>query len=181
MNRISRRVPARGPDLTLTSPGALLRLEDRTVPTVLDLTTAGAGGSLNGALFEQVAAQSTGTGGIDPVVRLQGGPVEQGYNSDHRPVEFDEKTGSNFTRSVRLGDVSTEVRNGVRYRKFLLDVNETRAGSSSCRWTSCRSRPPTSRSSPGTRRTGRTAAGQSCGTTWTRARTASRSSGSTPP
>ena len=41
-----------------------------SLTTGLDLTTAGASGFINGAFFQQVPDQSTGTGVIDPFVRL---------------------------------------------------------------------------------------------------------------
>src|SRR5262249_7984865 len=105
-------------------------------PTV-DLTTAGAIGSIpnaapgadpTAALFQQVPNQPTGTGVIRSFVRLQTHgakqTVEQGYNSDHRPVQFDENNSPQFTRSLKRSDVPTEDVGGVVYRVFLLDINQ---------------------------------------------------------
>src|SRR5262245_64169221 len=64
----------------------LERLEDRTVPTVLDLTGSEmAFGSVNGALFTNLNDTnfntSTGTGVIQPFLRVQNNGIEQGFNT----------------------------------------------------------------------------------------------------
>jgi hypothetical protein len=68
---------------------ALNRLDDRVVPTVLDLTTAGAHGELAGGLFTQYDAQPTGTGQIDSFLRIQGRSAQTatqtGFNTSARP------------------------------------------------------------------------------------------------
>ena len=106
-------------------------LDSRLVPsaTVMDLTTAGASSSLdNGAIVEQTDAQPTGTGYIRSFVRLQGaasgGGIEQGYNTDGRPLEFDANKSPEFTRSLTLGQVPLVTIDGVAYREFLLDINQ---------------------------------------------------------
>jgi hypothetical protein len=117
--------------MTTTNPSRAARpnlesLEDRSVPSaVLDLTTRGATGGLGGALFGQVDAQPTGTGHINSFLRIQGKGVEQGYNTDARPVQFDENTSPNFTRALRLSDVPLRYVDGVAYRVFLLDINQS--------------------------------------------------------
>ena len=74
----------------------LEQLEDRVVPTVIDLTSVGATGAFNGALFYQ----SSGTG-INTFVRLASNQtMEQGFNTDYRPVQFDESTNSQYTHAV---------------------------------------------------------------------------------
>jgi hypothetical protein len=50
--------------------------------------------------------------------------VEQGYNTDARPLQFDENNSPQFTRSLQLGSVPRVVIDGVVYRVFLLDVNQ---------------------------------------------------------
>ena len=95
---------------------------------MLDLTSAGASGTIDGALFVQMDEQPTGTGFIDSFVRMQNRGFERGYNSDFRPVEFDEKTDPNFTRSLLLDEVPIVNVNGIDYRQFLLDINEPSAG-----------------------------------------------------
>src|SRR5439155_13939178 len=99
-------------------------LEQRVTPSTVDLTTAGSLGTLNGAQFRQVDAQPTGSGVIDSFVRLQAQgakqTVEQGYNTDARPTQFDENSSPTFTRSLRLSDVPVVTIGGVEYREFLV-------------------------------------------------------------
>jgi hypothetical protein len=107
------------------------RLEDRLVPTgtpTLDLTTPGVSGSINGAIFEQTNTQPTGTGVIHSFLRLQNvasqSNVEQGYNTDARPLQFDENKSPNFTRSLHLSELPQIDVGGVLYREMLLDINQ---------------------------------------------------------
>jgi hypothetical protein len=113
---------------TRISKPAVEFLEDRLTPSAatVDLTTRGAIGSINGAIFRQVDPQPTGTGVIDSFVRLQStkSAVQQGYNSDHRPVQFNENTSPQFTRSLAVSDVPVVVIGGAKYREFLLDINQ---------------------------------------------------------
>jgi hypothetical protein len=106
----------------------LERLEDRTVPTTLvDLTTAGAQGTVGGVIFQQANPQPTGCGVIHDFVRLfskGNASTEQGYNTDARPLQFDENNSPVFTRSLQLGQVPVVVVGGVAYREFLLGVNQ---------------------------------------------------------
>jgi len=95
----------------------------RGAPT-LDLTGVGSSGFVNGAYFEQIDPSSTGTGVIMSFVRIQANPIEQGYNTDYRPVQFDEHTDNNFTRSLLLSNVPIVEKNSVLYREFLLDIHE---------------------------------------------------------
>src|SRR5436190_13663547 len=100
---------------------------NRAAAATVDLTTAGASGTINGALYQQNTSQPSGTGFIDSFLRIEktgGGGAEQGYNTDFRPVEFDEKTDHNFTRSIKVSDVPTVTINNTVYRQFFLDVNE---------------------------------------------------------
>ena len=102
------------------------QLEDRVTPSTLDLTTHGAYGSINSAVFRQFDAQPTGTGVINSFVRIQAtkGAEQQGYNSDFRKVQFDENTSPQFTRSLTLDSVPTVISGGVKFREFLLDINQ---------------------------------------------------------
>ena len=106
-------------------------LDSRLVPsaTVLDLTTADAEATApSGAIVQQTAPQPTGTGFIHSFVRIQGaasgGGTEQGYNTDGRPLQFDENKSPQFTRSLTLGEVPIVTVDGVDYRQFLLDINQ---------------------------------------------------------
>jgi hypothetical protein len=109
----------------------LEELEERSVPSAtptVDLTTAGAFGEINGAIYRQFSPQPTGTGFIDSFVRLQakgaGAQTEQGYNTDARPLQFDENRSPQFTRSLLLSSVPLVDIGGVTYREFLLDINQ---------------------------------------------------------
>jgi hypothetical protein len=94
--------------------------------TVLDLTTAGASGVIGSAFFVQVPDQSTGTGIIDPFLRIQANNVEQGVNSDG-PYTMDEKSGI-FTRKMLVSDFGIVDLNGTPSIRFLLDINQTSPG-----------------------------------------------------
>lgn len=85
-----------------------------------NLYTATSTCAINGATFDVVGPQPTGTGYIDSFLRVQQKGTEQGYNTDGRPVQFDEKTDPNFTRDLLTTDVP--VVDG--YRQFFLDINE---------------------------------------------------------
>ncbi|HUV03971.1 MAG TPA: hypothetical protein VMX94_02560 [Armatimonadota bacterium] len=95
----------------------------------LDLTVAGSSGSINGAYFSQDDPHSTGSGLIHSFVRMQATGTEQGYNTDWRPVEFDEDNTSTFNHSLLWSVVPVVTIGDVDYREFLLDVNETKPGS----------------------------------------------------
>ena len=108
-------------------------LEDRAVPSTTtpdaDLSTSDASAQLSdGVIVKQIDAQPTGTGVIDSFVRLQakgtGGQIEQGFNTDGRPLQFDENTSPQFTRSLKLANVPEVIIGGVKYREFLLDINQ---------------------------------------------------------
>ena len=110
----------------------LEELGERLVPsaTTLDLTTRGDSGILNDAIFRQVDAQPTGTGFIRSFVRIQtNAATEQGYNTDARPLQFDENKSPQFTRSLKVGDVPLVSIDGVLYREFLLDINQKASSS----------------------------------------------------
>lgn len=85
-----------------------------------NLYTTTATCAFNGASFDVVGPQPTGTGYIDSFLRVQQNGTEQGYNTSGRPVQFDEKTDPNFTRDLPTANVP--VVNG--YRQFFLDINE---------------------------------------------------------
>jgi hypothetical protein len=105
-------------------------LDDRIVPSaILDLTSSGAlAATPGGAIVQQTAAQPTGTGVIHSFLRIQGpasgGKSEQGYNTDARPLQFDENKSPVFTRSLKTADVPIVTIDGQTYREFLLDINQ---------------------------------------------------------
>lgn len=112
---------------------AMLALSLFSIPAwgaaTLDLTQAGDSGYIDDAFFLQFDPDSsTGTGVIESFLRIQAKGVEQGYNTDARPVEYDEHTDP-FTHSLLLTDVPlVTLDDGVTYREFLLDLNENGPG-----------------------------------------------------
>lgn len=94
----------------------------------LDLTTDGSSGYLAGGYFQQGDVQPAGTGVFNTFLQVQAQGakqmVEQGYNTDYRPSQFDEKNDAPHNHSLLLADVPLVEVNGVEYRQFLLDINE---------------------------------------------------------
>ena len=92
----------------------------------LDLASSSPQVDGTSALFYSTDLQPTGTGVIQPFVRIQAKPAEEGYNTDGA-IEFDTKdhTGQNWTHSITLADVPIVSIGGVDYREFILDINET--------------------------------------------------------
>lgn len=98
----------------------------------LDFSGAGLQtGTINGAYFQEIDTPTpAGTGVIDSFLRLQSqgnNTTEKGYNTDKRPLEFDENNSPQFTRSLLLNDVPIVNIGGVDYRQFILDINEPNA------------------------------------------------------
>ena len=125
-------VPSQSRPVTRRTRLLVEQLEDRWVPSsvlppTVDLTTAGSIGQINGAIFRQADHQPSGSGVIDSFVRLKApgnSTIEQGYNTDFRPLQFDENNSPQFTRSLLLSSVPTVTIGGVPYREFLLDINQ---------------------------------------------------------
>jgi hypothetical protein len=91
----------------------------------LDLSTAGSSGYIGDAYFEVVQDQGTGSGTLHSFVRIQTNKdIEQGYNTDWRPLEFDENNSGTFTRSLDLSLVPIVNVGTTQYREFVLDLNE---------------------------------------------------------
>lgn len=115
--------------------------------TILDLSSAALpiggvntdddSGFINGAFFQwtNFDQNATGSGAIDSFVRMDdngppsqdfnGAGQEEGYNTDGRPVAFEENTSPVFTHSITLGSVPLiTLSDGIAYREFLLDINQ---------------------------------------------------------
>jgi len=97
----------------------------------IDLTFDNSFGVLNGAVFMTGPTQSAGTGTFNSFVQLQHTGIEQGYNTD-ASAQFDEKSTLNHNHSVLLanvpivvGDGTNGTIDGITYREFLLDLNES--------------------------------------------------------
>lgn len=102
----------------------------------IDLTAPGSSGSYDPvvgsmAYFYQADPAPTGTGNIQSFVRLKpngSDTYEQGYNTDFRPLQFDENNSPQFTRSLNLGNVPiVELFQGQLFYEFLLDINQENA------------------------------------------------------
>ncbi|HJZ94318.1 MAG TPA: SdrD B-like domain-containing protein [Gemmataceae bacterium] len=91
---------------------------------VLDLGFVGAEQTANGAILRQSDAFADSSQ-FQTFVRIQRNGVEQGYNTDARPVQFNELTAGGATHSLQLGSIPVVTINGVDYREFLLSVNQT--------------------------------------------------------
>ncbi len=101
-----------------------LFLSEVSFASTLDLTTAGASGIINNAIFQQLNSDnSSGTGVFESFVRIQATGIESGYNTDGT-LEFDAKIGS-WTHSLLLSAVPIVNINGTAYREFCLDLNES--------------------------------------------------------
>jgi len=99
--------------------------------TVIDLTTAnsfgGAAAAIGGDyLAYWVDQQTTGTGVIEPFLRVQANGEERGYNTDN-DLHFDEKAGI-WTHALLKNDIPVVNKNGKFYREFLLDINQNKGG-----------------------------------------------------
>ena len=98
-----------------------------TQATSLDLT-AGGNGFVNSAYFTWVDAASTGTGLIDPFVRVQDNGIADGYNADARGVMPDVNTSPQFTKDIQLSSVPIVKLGNIDYYEFLLDINQHNNG-----------------------------------------------------
>jgi len=76
------------------------------------------------AIFQFTQPQPTGTGVIQPFLRVQASPTEQGYNTSGG-TPFDDKAGP-WTHDITFSDLqSTAVTvGGTLYFKILVDLNE---------------------------------------------------------
>jgi hypothetical protein len=95
--------------------------------TVVDLINNDEGTVTNQygtSIFQFTNPQPTGTGVIQPFLRVQASPTEQGYNTSGG-TPFDDKGGP-WTHDIQFSDLqSTLVTvNGTSYFKILVDLNE---------------------------------------------------------
>jgi hypothetical protein len=105
---------------------AVTLVASRAYASLVDLTVESEG-TINGAIFQRFDPEtSTGTGVINPFLRIQGKGVEEGYNMD-TTIAFETKEGP-WTRSLSLNDIPLVTIDGVSYRAFLLDINFQHAG-----------------------------------------------------
>lgn len=92
--------------------------------TVVDLTTGpDASGEIGDALFFATQQQPSGTGNIDPFLRIQEKGFEQGYNTDGG-FPFDDKNPHKYQHSLLISDLIPVFLNGQPYLQFMLDSNQ---------------------------------------------------------
>jgi hypothetical protein len=93
--------------------------------TVTNLT-AGGTTTINTAVFTTTDSQATGSGVIDSFVRISTNDnCVNGYNTDTRPLSFDENSSGTFTHNLLLSAVPIVTIGTTEYREFLLDINQT--------------------------------------------------------
>jgi hypothetical protein len=95
--------------------------------TVVDLINNDQGSVTNQygtSYFQFTQPQPTGTGYIDPFLRVQASPTEQGYNTSGG-TPFDDKGGP-WTHDIKFSDLqSTAISlNGQMYFVIMVDLNE---------------------------------------------------------
>ena len=105
----------------------MLTIASLAQATVVDLINNDQGTITNQygtAIFQFTQPQPTGTGYIDPFLRVQASPTEQGYNTSGG-TPFDDKGGP-WTHDIQFSDLqSTAVTiNGTTYFKIMVDLNE---------------------------------------------------------
>ena len=100
---------------------------------ICDLTAGTTSCTINDGMFSIDYQHPTGTGVIDPFLRLQAKGAEQGYNTSARSyplpapgpkTQFDEKSDPNYTRNLPTSELGTQTIDGKTYVEFFLDINE---------------------------------------------------------
>jgi hypothetical protein len=98
--------------------------------TVVDLINNDQGSFTNQygtTIIQFTQPQPTGTGYIDPFLRVQANGTEQGYNTSgvSPAAPFDDKAGI-WTHDIQFSDLQTTTvtLNGTSYFKILVDLNE---------------------------------------------------------
>src|SRR5438128_5992335 len=108
----------------LLATAAFLLTPQNTYATIVDLTTGpDASGEIDGALFFATQQQPSGTGNIDPFLRIQEKGFEQGYNTDGG-FPFDDKHPHNYQHSLLISDLTPVFLNGQPFLQFMLDSNQ---------------------------------------------------------
>ena len=94
-----------------------------------NMTTVGDTVTINGAIFDVFdPSDPSGSGRFESFVRLGGGDVIRGYNTDYRPLQFDENNAPTFTLSRLLSEVPQVKVGGILYREYQLDINQNTSG-----------------------------------------------------
>lgn len=119
--------------LAMLGTACMLALLSPAQGAILNVEAAGStatGTAVVGGTFivQQNFVQPAGTGVYDPFLRIDGpanGTSESGYNTSVSPFPLDDLGPLNFTHALLLSAVPIVTINGVAYREFLLDVNQT--------------------------------------------------------
>jgi len=116
--------------LLVSVTAVILTVTPSAFATVVDLVN-NTQGTLNGALYLRSGFQPAGSGVIDSFVRINPGGSQdfaQGYNTDFRPLQYDENSSPVFTRSLNLSAVPiVNIAGGAcaaGCREFFLDINQ---------------------------------------------------------
>lgn len=105
---------------------------------IVDLLSIGSSGTINGAIYQQIDAQSTGTGTVDSFVQIQAqgnNDMQSAYNTTANNT-LDNGNPDNFNHSITVGEIPIVNISGTDYREFLLDVNEADQGPANGRFIS---------------------------------------------
>lgn len=113
---------------SLTFCAALLAASCWAQAYTLDLSAAGAYGTINNATYTQTPEQSAGTGVINSFVRVGAAnqDVVQAYNTTAN-TSFDNVGGDTFNHAITVGDVGFQPLGSNSVMRFFLDINQTNA------------------------------------------------------
>ena len=115
---------------------ALLVFSNKAWADGCNLYTASSTCTYNGAIYDVAGPHPTGSGVIQSFLRIQQNGAEEGFNTSARPQPnlmtcdgrtCDDKTDLTFTHNLLSTNVPVVTINGVKYREFLLDINEPAA------------------------------------------------------
>ena len=116
--------------MTLTTITAVFAASDPYYDMTTDLDGAEEEVEINGAIWKTLPiTDATGSGVFNAFFRVQNSPNERGYNTDGRPLQYDELTSATFTHSYPSADVPlVEYPEGSDdwYYEFQLDINESK-------------------------------------------------------
>jgi len=111
----------------LLAVGALVSasLPGSALATTINLTSIPGSGTINGAIFNAIDPQSTGTGVLDPFLREQAsgnGTSERGINSSTYLV--DDTKASPHTHDLPFSNLQITTVVGIDYYRLVLDANQ---------------------------------------------------------
>jgi hypothetical protein len=116
----------------LFSIGIIFLAAATAAANTIDLTYKGSYGNATAAIGGQFWAvwmdqNSTGTGVIDPFLRIQQKEAEQGFNTSLE-TKWDTKPGT-WTHAITLGGIPIIDIGGTPYREIILDINQDKGAS----------------------------------------------------